>query len=157
MKRFLCTLMVLCLIPVIAFAVDDIDVMVYGHNIYAALTGAQELTGEPNITKNDDNTVYIYSTGSVDVGFIVKESKVSTCFCRATEENAGEMLSQAASALYNICGTNNISYWYTNLLDQFFKARAGEKTETPPFIENVCMFTLRKENGVYTFLAAKLY
>ena len=157
MKRLLIFLLILCVVPVIAFGVDEVEVMLYGHNIYASLTGAQEVTGEAEITVNGENTLYSYTVNGVDFGYVVKEGKVKTCFCRAKEENAGELLSQAASALYNICGTDSISYWYVNLFDQFLTARAGKTSETNPYVNNVCMFQIERKNGIYTFIAAILY
>ena len=157
MKRLLCSLLILCLVPALAFCVDEVETLTYGHNQFAPLTGAHELTGEPEVTPTSTGAIYSYTVEGVDVGFIVKDGRVSICFCRAKEEFLGEFLSQATSALYNICGADSISYWYPNLFDQFLTARAGNVSETKPFIDKVCIFEMERENGLYTFMAAKLY
>ena len=145
------------MVPALAFCVDEVETLTYGHNQFAPLTGAHELTGEPEVSPTETGAIYTYNVEGVAVGFIVKNDRVSTCFCRAKEESVGEFLSQATSALYNICGADSISYWYPNLFDQFLMARAGIESETKPFIDKVCIFVIERENGVYTFMAAKLY
>lgn len=159
MKRILCVLLILCLLPACAFSVSNLETMVIQHNLYNLLTGAAEITGAPTklgTTKN--GIVYQYIVNGVKVGFFVDDDIVKGVYCKATEEYCGELLSQSASILYNICGTETSSYWYPSLLNQFLIARAGTnyKTEERPYIRNVCMFTMTKEDGVYTFLAAIL-
>ena len=158
MKRVLCASLALCLIPFCALGVTDVETMVYGHNIYVAMTGAAELTGVPEQkTTSKGQTIYTYTVNGVDVGFIVKDGMVSSVYCRASEEHTGEMLAQSAAALYNVCGTNNIDYWYFALLDQYLSARSGETTETKPFIKDVCIFEIYKDaQGAYVFLASVL-
>lgn len=93
-----------------------------------------------------------YNVNGLDVGFGVKNDRVETFFCVGEEENIGEMLSQAAAALYNFAGVENVSYWYPNLLDQLLNARAGTETEKAPFIEGVCIFQLYRNKKQYFFI-----
>ena len=129
---------------------------VFGHNLYSEVTGAAELTGIPTTKKASTGSIQYYTVNGVDVGFITDESgSVTTVYCRAKEESAGEFLSQCASALYNIAG-ENVSYWYPRLLEQFISARSGNPTEEKPFIPGVCMFDIKKKGEIYQFLAAIL-
>lgn len=159
MKKCFCFLLLVCFLPVFAFA-DDVNVIINGHNLYADLTGAAQLEGEPQITTSDkypSRKVYSFTVNGVTVGFTTDNEKVKTFYCKASEENAGELLSQAACALYNMVGTDYLSFWYPRLLDQFLIARAGivEGNEYP-FIEDVLIFYMKKENGIYTFMLSLL-
>ena len=157
MKRFVCLLLVLFLAPVCAFGVSDFEVTVYGHNMYSSLTGAKELEGSPSVQVDGERTIYSYDLDGIDVGFFVEEEKVKTFYCRSNENNVGEFISQCASALYNICGAETLSVWYPYLIDQFLNARAGIESETKPFIQGVCIFSMTYSDGIYTFLAVILY
>lgn len=159
MKRMIVAIAAAVMIVTPVLAATDLEVMIYGHNTFSSITGAAELAGEPTVfeTKDKTKTIYYFTVNGVDVGFIVKDGTVKSCYCRATEESIGEFLSQSASVLYNICGTESLSYWYPNLLDQFLTARSGETSDIHPFIENICAFEITKENGLYQMIAAKLY
>ena len=155
MRRFICIFFLFIIVPTLALGAD-LKTMVEGHNDYAMLTGAVELTGKPVEKEGSTSKGYIYHVNGVDVGFIVKEGNVSSCYCIASDENIGEFLSQAASALLNIAGIENVAYCYARLLDQYLMAKIGEESQNYPFIENVVMFYVKKSDGKYTFLAAIL-
>ena len=158
MKRLIALLLACLLVVPCAFAssVSSVDTMIYGHNLYSDLTGAEELKGTPKTTTKGETSLCYFDVNGVRVGFILKSGKATSFYCIANEENVGEFLSQATSGLYNICGTDSLSYWYVNLFDQFLTARAGRESELNPFIENVCMFNITKKGSEYTFLATIL-
>lgn len=148
MKKIIC--FIICLfLPVSAFAVSDLDVMIYGHNMHTSVCGAQELTGSPIINDEKGTATFDLNDKLHDI-FFIKNGEVTGfgCVCQDQAQES-EFLAQCITACYNFGGT--VDTIYDPILSQFMFARAGSPLGRTSEIPGM-LFSISKESYGYVFI-----
>lgn len=154
MKRMVCIILFL-LLPATAFAVSDLDVMVYGHNIQAAIFGAQELTGQPVIDNEKGTATFTLSKGLYCIFFIEGE-EVTGFACACTDPaQESEFLAQCVTACYNFAGTNAGDTCFDAILSQFMFARGGNELESTAQVPGLMLGISKMKTG-YAFIMTRI-
>ena len=148
MKRIICIILCL-LLPASAFAVSDLDIMVTGHNMHAVISGAQELTGSPEINSEKGTATFDITDKLHDV-FFIKEGEVTGfgCVCQDPAQEI-EFLAQCVTACYNFGGT--VDTVYDPILSQFMFARGGNSLDISTQIPGLAVH-ITKESFGYAFV-----
>ena len=150
MKKIMC--FIICMvIPISAFAVTDLEIMIEGHNLNCDICAAQQLIGDP--TMDGDNAIFDITPKLHDV-FFTKEGEVTGfgCVCKDPDQEV-EFLAQCVTACYNFGGKADTVY--DAVLSQFMFARSGNPlgntTEIPGII-----IEITKQSFGYIFVLSKV-
>ena len=149
MKKIMC--FIICMvIPISAFAVTDLEIMIEGHNLNCGICAAQQLIGDP--TMDGDNAIFDITPKLHDV-FFTKEGEVTGfgCVCQDPAQEV-EFLAQCVTACLNFGGT--VDTVYDAVLSQFMFARAGNPlggTVIPGML-----IEITKESFGYVFVMSKV-
>ena len=150
MKRAIC-LVICLLIPVYAFALSDIDIMVSGHNLYCSICGAMEIPEEPfSVDETKEHYTYRIAENLYDVFFVTDGSVTGFgCVCK-DESKEIEFLAQCVTACYNFLGTKAGDTCYNVILSQFMFARGGNNLDITTAIPGLAVH-ISKESFGYVF------
>ena len=154
MKRFICVLLILCLVPLWAFCVSDSDAMIETHNIYCGFCGASKIDSSAKVRTTDEATEYAYYiTDKVVVEYHVKNGEVFRMACVCLDESEiGEFLAQCVTICYVLGGVSSGTVCYDGVLYRYLLARAGNEPEIDPSIPGL-LIDLSKQTFGYLFIA----
>lgn len=129
MKRLLCVLLILFLVPACVTG-ETIDSVLMDFNVAAKICGAPELGSEYNRTSKAtfDMLEFVVSS-EIITGFTEKGGEISggyvVCLDSAKE---GEFLALCATHFLTFCGYDQMQKAYANILDMFLETRQGKET-----------------------------
>ena len=155
MKRIIIVVFAMIFITSNAYAVSDLDVMIYGHNINCAICGAQELTGEPVIDNEKGSATFAIEPG-IHCIFFVKNDEVTGFACACTDiSQESEFLAQCVTACYNFAGTQAGETCYDAILSQFMFARGGNELGSSAQVPGLLIQITKMKTG-YAFVMTKV-
>lgn len=128
MKRALCLVLLLCLLPACAFGEELAEVLAR-FGIYAELCGAPKLPDTGNRIDQDSYYMIEYPVSEKLIsGFMEKEGQISGGFAICLDPALqGDFLALCASHALTICGVSEGLDTYTFILDSFLDARQGKE------------------------------
>lgn len=130
MKKILCLLLIMCLLPACAFG-DTLADVLESFSVSSDLCGAPELPeGGNRIDKGSFVMIEYRVSDSLITGFMEKDGKISggyaVCLDTALQ---GDFLALCASHAMTVCGISEGVGAYPFILDKFLDARQGRETE----------------------------
>lgn len=148
MKRFVCSLLVLCLIPVCAFC-DGLESVLANFSVAAKVCGAPELPDSFSRTEKSTFDMLEYRiSDKLITGFMEKDGEISggyvVCLDSAFQ---GDFLALSATHVLCMCGTSECVGAYPFLLDMFLDARQGRET-TEKVVGNMMFSMFPMKTGI---------
>lgn len=148
MKRFVCSLLVLCLIPVCAFC-DGLESVLLDFGVAAKVCGAPELPGSFSRTEKPTFDMLEYRiSDKLITGFMEKNGEISggyvVCLDPALQ---GDFLALSATHVLCMCGTSEGVGAYPYILDMFLDARQGRET-TEKVVGNMMFSIYAMKTGI---------
>lgn len=143
MKRFLCSLLILCIVPVLACANDYTD-----FNIYASMFGAEEMDFSKPQTVNGKD---VFPAGE---GFVGLESTNGTTTSVSVSGKGDAFLIYSMAAI-SIIENNNTNFVANcgQLLSSYLMAQKG--TERTSMTKDGHFFTIQPYNDMFLFVIVR--
>ena len=130
MKRALCLVLILCLLPACGFA-DGLAELLDRFAVASGVCGAPELPDESNRIDNGSYCMIEYRISDKLIsGFMEKDGEISGGYAVCLDPSLqGDFLALCASHALTVCGVSEGLDAYTFILDNFLDARQGKETE----------------------------
>ena len=156
MKRIICFLLILCILPVCALS-DDLRTTVLGHNMYTSVCNAKEITVTPTQEKKGESVYYTYKlTDNIRVHFISDGEEIKSCGCVLLDESeTAEFLAQCVTACYNFGGIADGTNCYDQILYQFLQARSENGIDIGNAVLQSIIFKMEKNKNNYIFFVTR--
>jgi hypothetical protein len=130
---------------------DPVVGFISEHNVNRIITGAAEVTGQPEIIKGKN----LFRLGNIDIILSADNNGIKSFSCVCYDESAtGEFLAQCVTAFYDI-GCESFTDCYAELLSEYLYARSGKETAPNKMIPGV-MFQVTKTENRYIFIIVKV-
>ena len=153
MKKQIAIVLTAAVLSVSPALADPVSDLVSEHNMNRIMSGAAEITGQPEIEKGR----YVYHLQNVDIVISENDKGISSfsCVC-LNESGVGEFLAQCVTGFYDIGGMEAYIYCGDPLLTDFLAARAGIETESNKSVPGVLFQVSRVYDGRYIFIVVKV-
>lgn len=126
---------------------DPVAGFISEHNVNRIITGAAEVTGQPEIVKGKN----LFRLRNIDIILSAADDGIKSFSCVCYDESAtGEFLAQCVTAFYDI-GCESFTDCYAELLSEYLSARSGKETAPNKTIPGV-MFQVTKTENPYRYI-----
>lgn len=130
MKKVVCLLLILCVLPACAFGEVLSDVLAR-FAVYSEMCGAPELPDGANRIDRDSFCMIEYAiSDKLIAGFMERDGEISGGYVVCLDPSLqGDFLALCASHAFTVCGATGAVDAYTFILDGFLESRQGHETE----------------------------